>query len=485
MLNSIRLRLLLWYAIVLCAIIGGFAYLMYDDVRTARYAEVDAEIIGAANYIDSTLRQFPPFELDFRMPKGPKKDREFGKGPPPPPKWQPLEQLMANLPPPSWPTKDDGSGRYFWIQRSDNSYIMKVNYSADYGPYPTSGMTSTPAIHIEPGRHHATCLGPFQTRIHVGCSLDTIDSQLNQFARKLFVVGSCLLIIGLLGGWVISSRMIRPLKRISSSASRISADNLSERIDTARVETELLPLAEVLNDAFSRLQTTFEQLTRFTADASHELRTPLAIIKANVELALLRPRSTDEYRETLQTCLQSIVRLTQLVEGLLTLARADAGQWVPRQDTVNLDVVVNDVAQQLKPFADAGQVLIKTDVSAVDVIGDEATLSRVVMNLVENAIRYNHPGGHVRLYLGTKDDDAILKVTDTGSGIPEEDQPRVFERFFRADKARSRDIGGNGLGLAICKSIIDAHHGTITFISHPGDGTTFRVKLPRKRPSAS
>jgi heavy metal sensor kinase len=266
---------------------------------------------------------------------------------------------------------------------------------------------------------------------------------------------------------------------MSATASAISATNLSDRIDAKHVDTELLGLAQVLNAMFDRLEAAFQRQTQFTADASHELRTPLTIIRTHAELALSRSRSPEEYRQTLETCLRAVSRMGKLVDGLLTLARTDAGEAGGCSEVAELSAIVAESAALVRPLAEGRGLTMTAELASVEVVGDATGLAQVVTNLLHNAIQYNRAGGEVRISLTATANEAVLRVSDTGCGIPEEDRPHIFERFYRVDKARSRAVGGNGLGLAICKSIIEGHGGRIGFETELNAGSTFWVRLPR------
>jgi heavy metal sensor kinase len=242
----------------------------------------------------------------------------------------------------------------------------------------------------------------------------------------------------------------------------------------------LAELATVLNSTFDRLEAAFERQSRFTADASHELRTPLAIVRSHAELALSRPRSPEEYREALAASLRAACRMTALVESLLTLARADAGRLELARVPVDLRRVVEEGMGLLRPLAGQKEVSLSSRLERAEVSGDPLRLSQVVNNLLSNAVQYNRTGGAVTVELGEEGEEVVLKVADTGRGIAPEDRQHLFERFFRADRARGRDSGGCGLGLAICKSIVEAHGGTIGYDSLAAQGSVFWVRLPRR-----
>jgi len=312
----------------------------------------------------------------------------------------------------------------------------------------------------------------------VGRQIGRERNELRRLFWWLTGTGLGVLGLGLLWSWYLSRRILVPIEQMTGTAERISASNLAERIDESGIKSELGRLAHVLNRMFGRLQASFERQVRFTADASHELRTPTAVVLAQSELALSKPRSPGEYQEALAACYRAAKRMEGLVDGLLTLARVDAGQLEIRDEPIDLRTVVESSVALLKPLADQKRVALKCDLQTAQVAGDAQRLCQVVANLVSNAITYNHEGGEVRVFLLADDRDAVLNVVDTGSGIAEGDLPRIFERFYRVDRARTGNHGGIGLGLAICQEIIHGHGGTIDVTSALGEGTTFNVRLP-------
>ena len=316
--------------------------------------------------------------------------------------------------------------------------------------------------------------GPGGARILVGRPIRNEREQLGGLLKLILGIGAFVFAAGFLGGWLLIGRILNPIRRITGTAASISESNLSSRIDVAATEDELGDLARTLNSAFDRLESAMNQLRRFTADASHELRTPIAVLMTQMELALKKDRSTEEYREVLTTCLKAVQRMASMAEDLLFLSRADAKAVELRREPLDLKEVVDDAVGQLRPLADGRGVRLSLESHPQAVVGDRIRLGEAVTNLVANAIQYNRPEGRVEVTLR----DGVLAISDTGAGIPEEDRPRVFERFYRADKARSRNAGGAGLGLAITKWIVENHGGTISFDSRAGEGTTFRVRFP-------
>ena len=314
----------------------------------------------------------------------------------------------------------------------------------------------------------------------VGKSMLPDLAELHRSAWLLAGAGAAVLLLGLAGGWVLSLRAVRPIGAMTRAAQEISATNLSRRIDVAGTQSELGTLGAVLNDTFARLESAFEQQVRFTADASHELRTPLSVIHTHTQLALSRERSAQEYRKTIETCLRASDRMKGLVDSLLVLAKADAGRLSLDPISFDLQDIVHDCMTMIAPLAQEKNVTVDATLKEAELTADPTRVAQVVTNLLTNAIRYNHEGGRVQIAVASDEHDAILTITDTGVGIPAENQPHLFERFYRVDAARSREMGGSGLGLAICRSIVEAHGGSISFQSESGKGPAFTVRLPRK-----
>lgn len=511
MLRSLRGRLQAWYALVLVVVIFCFAGVLYNRERAASIQHIDARLDGACRYLDATLRSFPPHELEgaasFRGPprppppppraileKGPgRRDGPpppFDKGPgrredlPPPP---PPEHLYAQLDlrdsPGPWHDDLDDEPFHFTIWREDGSVLKSSDPLFDVNvpenlPPPNGSLQPD---HLQRGTERiAYQMGPHRVLILVGRSMERELADLDTFFWRLAGSAIFALAIGLLGGWLIAGRVIRPISAISSMASEISANNLSRRIDMAALDSELIGLADVLNDMFGRLESAFERQRRFTADASHELRTPLSVLYSHIELALARTRTEEDYRDTLQSCFTASARMRGLVDGLLTLARADAGRLDLEFKQLDLCKLADEAVAQHAAQAQQARIHLSADVFPAPVVvsGDSLFLLRVLANLLANALRHTPAGGKVLVSVVSEKDEALMTVEDTGCGIPEEDQPRVFERFFRVDSARSRASGGSGLGLAICKSLVEAHGGTLGFTSRFGEGCCFFVRLP-------
>lgn len=320
--------------------------------------------------------------------------------------------------------------------------------------------------------------------VQVGSPLEGIEEALDQLLLILLVAVPLVLVVASLGGSFLANKALRPVDEITRTAQRIGSGDLSQRISLeGRLDDEIGRLVSTFNEMIGRLESSFLQIKRFTADASHELKTPLTVLKGEIEVGLKRQRRPEEYRRVLASCLEEVDRMSRIVDDLLTLARADMGALQLQKERVDLGEVAEGVWRSLGRIAEEKglRFTFQRD-GEVAVWGDKDRLRQLLVNLVDNALKYTPPGGEVRLRVERDDTLALLTVQDTGEGIPPEDQERVFERFYRVDKARSRQRGGTGLGLSICKWIAEAHGGKISLESEVGKGSTFVVQLPLLAP---
>jgi two-component system, OmpR family, sensor kinase len=524
MFRSIRWTLQLWHAAILGVALASFGTALYLVVSRAQLGQVDAELERSARVLASGPPGPPPGEggrggrrppwerddhpkPDWREPNGPP---GFGAPGPhePPPGGGPrpfLEGWWTQVPLNALQRlgQDEQDQPYFliWGVRGEilraSSTTLGVPPPDDLpgrrqidilarrkdsgAPATPSDFIGTPEFRQRGPLREVIVPGPFGVTVLVGKSIHSEETALQQLRWKLLGAGVGVMAIGLCGGWLLSRRVTQPLQTISATARAISASDLSRRIAVEEADSELGSLAQTLNETFSRLETAFERQVRFTADASHELRTPLSIIHSHAELALTRDRTAPEYKQAIETCLRAAKRTKSLVEALLVLARADAGKLDLKCERFDLQDAAAEALVMVESRAQERNVSVETDLQTVELEADRTRILQLLTNLLVNAIQYNRPGGRVVLTITPAGAEAILKVADTGVGIADQDQPHVFERFFRVDKARSREAGGSGLGLAICQSIVEAHHGTISFTSRPGEGTTFTVRLPLSR----
>ena len=309
---------------------------------------------------------------------------------------------------------------------------------------------------------------------------EPFDQALDRFRRieKEFIP-LLILVSSLLGYWL-SGRALAPVASIIQTAEGIGVQNLSQRLEVPRAKDELRRLTETVNDMLARIESSVKRMNQFTADASHDLRTPLALIRTNAELALRRSRSETEYRETLARILTSSEETTELIEKLLMLARADAGASQLTYQVIELGVTVLQASRKAEVLALSKGVVFFENVSTTPMFvkADRGAIETLLLSLLDNAVKYTAAGGEVFLRSRQENGSALIEVEDTGIGIADIDLPKIFDRFFRADQARSREIRGSGLGLSIAQWIAEIHNGTIEVKSELGHGSLFTVRLP-------
>ena len=315
--------------------------------------------------------------------------------------------------------------------------------------------------------------------LQVGESLSGVDRALARFDRLLaWGIGVSVIAAALVGRWM-AGRALTPLTRFARATRAISITNLSHRLPVRGAEDELDEVAHAFNQALSRVEHAVGEMRQFSAALAHELRTPLAVLRGETEMALSKPGLSDELQARLESQLDEFDRLTRLINQILTLARAEGGEIALARSPVDLVALATAVVEQLEPVADARQVTLSCVSSgSVPVTGDAGWLERLLLVLLDNAIKFTPPGGRVTVHLGHEADGATLSVSDTGVGIAPDALPHVFERFYRADPARSRELEGAGLGLALARWIVDRHGGTIAVASRLGEGATFTVRFP-------
>ena len=354
-----------------------------------------------------------------------------------------------------------------FVTIGEGTHVMAASPQAAPGPRGRSAIRT-----IQAGGH------TFQ--IAVFASLDAIDAELAVVRRAILIALPLILALAGLGGYALATRSLRPLGGMAEQARRITGSNLETRIEIHSPAEELAVLVTSFNELLSRLDQSFDTMRRFVADASHELRTPISVIRGEADVALSLERSPAEYRESLAVVLDEARRLSRLVDDLLNLARADAGHVTLQTHDFYLNELLAECCRNVQGLAHTrGLGLECLPGNDLQFTGDEQLLRRLVINLLDNAIRYTPSGGKVTASLEATASSVQLRVSDTGIGIAPTDAARIFERFYRAGEARSRQDGGFGLGLAIVRWIAESHRGSVTCTSELGRGSTFTVTLPK------
>jgi heavy metal sensor kinase len=466
--HSLRVKLIGWFLVVLLIVIVGFSLLLYITKKRAEYTKLDTDLTAAATVLGNRLDieqgkiYLKPIEPNISNPITPffyQITTEPG-------------EIISQTPVPAefiWPKSmaADMQPRFITSSTQPISQFRIVRYKAmvkEETEPAESGSISTTNIQIA----YITCAG----------SMHQINEELEDLSYRLVTLGLLTFIIAGFGGFLISNRALKPITQISRTLSEISDTHLSDRIDIAQFDIELHPLVSQLNAALDRLEIAFQRERQFTADASHELRTPLSVIVNNIEVLLKRPRTAAEHLEVHQSNLRMASQMQTIIEGLLTLSRIDAGQIRLQKNPVYLYPLISDLFAVLQTIAANKQIRLDNVVDkSVQVLADADKLKQAIVNLIENAIRFNRHQGTVTIKSRPIDNKIAIEIIDTGIGIPPEHLTRIFERFYRVDPSRSENTGGCGLGLAIAKSIIELHAGTIT-VSSSSAGSIFTIQLP-------
>jgi heavy metal sensor kinase len=323
--------------------------------------------------------------------------------------------------------------------------------------------------------------------VRVAYSQEALWRELGEFGEVLLLGFPIAVLLAGFGGYALARKALAPIDLMATQAKKISAERLSDRLSIENLEDELGKLGTVFNAMLGRLQAAFDQLRRFTADASHELRTPLTAIRSVGEVALQDQRSPAEYRDVIGSMLEEVDRLTRLAESLLALSRADAGHVQLQREDIALVRLAKEASSVVEVLAEEKRQHIEIEGDANFVVSvNRLILRQAIVNLLDNAIKYSPPGSRILVRIQSGGDKQLfLDVIDQGPGIPSEHQPYVFDRFYRVDKARTREWGGAGLGLSITRWAVEVHGGDITLKSEEGQGSTFRVSLPVAKDSSA
>lgn len=453
----LRARLAVWYCAVLTASVVGFSLLAFFEMRSSIGKSVDGELQDRLNGFYALLQR----ESSFKSAAG-------------------IAAVLADHTGGNdlFRMADSGGA---WIYRSPTADTLAAGLPP-LGRVGEPGSIATARLAGKPLRILTTTLnlagGSY--RVQVGESIGPYETTTAHFGRVMVASIPLLLIVALIGGFWLSRRALVPVDRITRATQDITAQSLSERLEVPKTNDELQRLSETLNAMLQRLEQSFQRITQFTADASHELKTPLAVIRTMAEVPLRLPSSAADYREALTGIVSELDRTSKLVDDLLSVARGDSGPTAIVKAPIDLVAVLSCAAAQGELMAQRRQLSFHSSFgeAPIQLSGDRDALQRLVVILLDNATKYTPPAGKVTLTAFRQDDQACVQVTDTGIGIAEADLPRVFERFFRADKARSRATPGSGLGLAIARWIAVAHGGTIEVESSLGRGSVFSVRLP-------
>lgn len=459
MLDSVRTRLTLWYAAVLALSLITFAFVVYYAAAAIFYERQDESLRSTAQTVASAYVE------EIEEQGSPAKAGEV---------------VLAEI---VFPNR--------YVQVTDDtgqSLAATKNMSGLAVPIPAATLSQARERNLSLVTVNGlrVAVVPLSSDQNLGFAtvaepLNVIEEGLRRLRRDFFAGVPLVLLLASGGGYFLARKNLLPIARMNRQTQRISAESLSSRLDISNPRDELGSLATTINDLLTRLENSFKEQQRFIADASHELRTPLAVLRGESEVALSKPRTTAEYQDSLSLIKDEAERLSRIVEDLFFLARQpiDAPAALVKEP-LSLNEVVKDCARAGQVLATRKGVRLHTESESISIIfkGDDELLKRMLLNLLDNAVKYTPEGGEIAVELTRQNGNACITVRDTGIGIGPDQQARVFDRFYRVDKTRSRALGGAGLGLSIARWIVEAHAGVIYVESEAGKGSAFSVELP-------
>jgi two-component system OmpR family sensor kinase len=463
-LNSLRARVATWYVGLLATALVVFGAALYFGIQGYLRTSLQHSLTDEAKAIAANF-------LSFEEQKGTQ--------------WMAGEITESDAP--------EHSGRFILVTRQDGSALYESGDSRD--PYIDASSISHPSFsgsaegfrqETQVGRHHLLLYTlPFTSSsgtkylIEIGGSLAPIERVLASILRILVLITPLILAAAAFGGRLLMARPLRPLVALTEQAERIGTHGLGERLPVIATGDEMERLSLSLNRMISRLEDALDHNRRFSADVSHELRTPLTILRGELEQVVQAPNLQRPVRDAIGSSLEEIDRMAKIVENLLTIARLDTGADAMDLQPVDLSQIAQWTVDQMHLLAEEKHISMQsTQAGPALILADPGRVKQVLVNLLDNAIKYTGTGGEIRVSVSVIQRMAILEVSDTGIGIPAESLPNVFERFYRSDKARSRESGGTGLGLSIVQAICNAHGGSVAIRSTEGHGTTVHIEFP-------
>lgn len=450
MLSSIKAKIIIFYLMVLFLSLSVLGIFLYLGLGKIVHDSIDSSLLSRAKALAMLINE-DNNETEFKF----------------------SDDVM-------WEYNSPKSKSFFQIRRPDGTAMEK---SASLGdselPFQT-GKNQTSFETILLNNKPVRLINFHLHNLVIQCAED-IKDQTNLLKNYRIVLSLSILsimIISASGGFIIARKALTPVKEISETIDRISESNLSERVTGKNIPSELKGLAASFNRTFDSLEKAFNRQKQFTADASHELRTPLSVILSQSEIALRKERAVEEYRNALAAITEAAKMMSQIVQKLLTLARLSSDKVELNIEDINICKTIHEAVKLLNPLAEQKGISINISGNEQPVIrGDRAVLLELFTNLIDNAVKYNTPHGKIDISIRKEMDFIVTEIKDTGIGIPEGDLDRVFDRFYRVDKSRSRESGGIGLGLSICEEIVKLHGGRIEIKSKVGEGTTVTVYL--------
>jgi heavy metal sensor kinase len=461
---TLRTKLTLFYSITVSLLLTGFALVSYRVLSVGLDNALSDELIERAAGLRGYLRfeeGKPVFIYDENDPE---------------------EALFVRTATRYFEVYEATSGSL--LASSPDLQAMGVQYSTEEVQHLGQEPSSFTDLHTDQGKlrfRNEIIVGSFgDTYLFlVGASMQPMEDSVNAFLRSLAWLIPSGVLLAALAAWWMAGKALEPVAALARAAREIAVSRLDRRLPVRGTDDELDHLATEFNETLARLEKAVGEMKQFTASVSHEFRTPLAVLRGEAEVALMQACSSEQYRRVLASQLEEFEKLTRMINQLLTLARAESGEVEIARETVDLSLMAQSLAEQLQPVAAAKDISLAWNCGPnVKVLGDASWIERIILNVVDNAIKFTSSGGHVEVRVSHDTQNAVLEVRDDGSGIIPEALPHIFERFYRADPARSDSADGAGLGLSLVKWAVDQHHGSIQVNSRPGKGTRVAIQIP-------
>ncbi|OGL45113.1 MAG: hypothetical protein A2W05_00865 [Candidatus Schekmanbacteria bacterium RBG_16_38_10] len=465
--RNIRFKLVVWYMFILCLILIPFSTYLYLSLKKSLNEQLNYELkLGCVEVIEDVNEFLKTNELEKLS-----KDNS-------------METLLDPIS--DYVLVFDRERNLIYKSdkfRKHSQILKKIKLNKNYtekSAVQDIKLSKNRSIRVMTARNGGN--GTPEFYVQVGLPLKDIEYPLNRLLITLIIALPATLIVSSILGWFFVYKSLKPIDDITKAAMMIGVGDFNQRLRPIKNNDEVGRLVNTFNNMISKLDESFKQICQFTADVSHELRTPLTIIKGEIEVTLKKVRTSEEYKRTLEVLLEEVDGMTKIVEDLLFLERADSGIIKLNILEINLDILLKDICEQFRNIVDKKKLKLSIDINSGNAVikGDASQIKKVFVNLLDNAVKYTNEGGEI--VISVSDLGKYMKITfsDTGIGIPPEELPFIFERFYRVDRSRTADTGGSGLGLSICETIVKAHKGTIEVKSNPSSGTTFEVCLPKE-----
>lgn len=472
--NSVRGRLTIWYGIIMAVVFLLFDVVLYRGFKMSQMTTIDETLLTAAEEAEKAIRRAPPEKwMDILK----NIERAFV-----------VNRLFIQV------VKVPNSKRQE-IEPVARSGVLEVNISqkeifallAYKPPQEPRYFNLNEKIPLAHPFRLILYPSPIDKRsryvIQVGISLKKLFHTLENYRTTQMTLGPPLLLISVLGGYLILNRALKPVRSVVLAAQKITTEDLSHRLIPPRRKDEIGELVNTFNQMLSRLENSVLQIKQFSSDASHDLKTPLTVIRGEIDITLRKKRSDSEYIATLSSIHEEVGKMEQVIDNLLFLSRIDLRNYFDVLAGVNLDEILLEVFEHVQTLAlHKGVNLTLRRVDPSEIQGEPVLLGRMIMNLLDNAVKYTPQGGMAELALENDGQHIVLTIRDTGIGIPPEAMPHIFDRFYRVDPSRSRHSEGSGLGLAIVKKITELHRADIVVDSVPNMGTTITVTFSSPHP---